>query len=189
MRYLIGGLILGFLTLLVLRVSIVRAATVLIIGALAIFVFAAIVETRQPPPPRADLPADQREKSEAAGRAAEALWRAIPLDRVAIAAPTLIKGDPAADGHPMDYAATIANDGDRPLDLLRIRVRLYDCPAKPPPDFIGCFILGDSTQGLPVAIAAHERRDIAARFTFTSLREGANQFAWRSEIVAVHAAP
>jgi hypothetical protein len=189
MRYLIGILILGFLTLLVLRVSIVRAAAVLIAGALAIFAFAAIVETRQAPPPRADLPADQRAKSEAAARAAEALWRAIPPGQIDIAAPSLIKGDPAADGHPMDYAATIVNNSDRALDLLRIRVRLYDCPAKPPPDFIGCFILGDSTQPLPIAIGAHEHKDIGARFTFAALREGANRFAWRSEIVAVHAAP
>ncbi len=189
MRYLIGILILGFLGLLVLRVSVVRAAGVLIVGALALFAFAAIVETQQPPPPRSELPADQRAKSEAVSRAAEALWNAIRPSQIEIVSPSLVKGDPAADGHPMDYAATIRNNGDRALDLLRIRLRLYDCPGKPSPDFQGCFILGDSTQTVPTAIGAHQQREIAANFTFLSLREGANLFAWRSEIVAVHAAP
>ena len=189
MRYLIAILILGFLGLLVLRVSVVRAAGVLIVGALALFAFAAIVETWQPPPPRSELPADQRAKSEAVSRAAEALWSAVQPSQIEIVSPSLIKGDPAAYGHPMDYAAAIRNNSDRALDLLRIRLRLYDCPDKPPPDFQGCFILGDSTQTVAAAISPHEQREIAARFTFASLREGANRFAWRSEIVAAHAAP
>lgn len=178
MRYLIALLVLLFIAALVFKVPIVRAAIGLTIASTLLFVVA-VIEVGRIPHPRA-VPAP------VANTADNALWHEIRPDQITIAAQILKRR--ADDQDFMDYTATIMNNSDRDADKLSLRIRLYDCPGKPPEDFGRCFTIGDHSEQLTALARAHGAADISGRFHFTELREVNNVFAWRAEVTKVHAA-
>ena len=185
MRYLIGLLVLLFVVALVFKVPVFRAAAWVIAGGIVLLAGALFVTQQSEHAPAPTGPSPE-ELQQARIEADAALWRVLPVASVGASGESLKLDDPKEENAPMEYAATVRNSGDRTVDKIAVRIRLYDCPGKPPPNFSGCLTIDDDLQNIAVQLAPKESRTISAKFHFHHPRKTTGTFAWRPEITRVH---